>query len=139
MAMKMESTVPTGICCALVVAAALNLDRLALGQNAIWRPLTAGLIIGAILGEIRFGLTLGLWVEVLWLARPPLGGAIVPNGALALAAAMTGVSESLFLLDAPLDPQKPLAPLALALIVPLAHCMTLIEPATRRWGRLAHE
>ncbi|MDR2301979.1 MAG: PTS sugar transporter subunit IIC [Deltaproteobacteria bacterium] len=136
--MNMESTYPTHICWALVLAAILNLDRLALGQNAFWRPLVAGLIIGLLVGQVRLGLTLGLWVEVLWLGRPPLGGAIIPNGALALSAALVGLAGSLSFLNLPPDPQKPLAPLALGLIIPLAHYMTSIEPMTRRWGEFSH-
>ncbi|MDR2367522.1 MAG: PTS sugar transporter subunit IIC [Deltaproteobacteria bacterium] len=130
---------PAGICWALLVAAILNLDRLALGQNAFWRPLVAGAAMGAILGQPKLGLTLGLWVEVLWLGRPPLGGAIVPNGALAVSAAMVGLTLCLSFLGTAPDPHKPLAPLAMALIVPLAHYMTLIEPATRLWGLKTHD
>ncbi|MDR2386605.1 MAG: PTS sugar transporter subunit IIC [Deltaproteobacteria bacterium] len=135
----MEATYPTGIFWALVLAAILNLDRLALGQNAFWRPLVAGLVFGLMLGQVKLGLTLGLWVEVLWLARLPLGGTLIPNGALALTAALVGLTGSLYFLKLPYDPQKPLAPLALTIIIPLAHLMTLIEPNTRLWGKHSHQ
>jgi mannose/fructose/N-acetylgalactosamine-specific phosphotransferase system component IIC len=97
------------------------------------------MFIGLILGQIKLGLTLGLWAEVLWLSRPPLGGAIIPNGALAVSSAMVGIAGSLSLVGVTLDPSKPVAVLAMALVPPLAHYMTLVEPVTRAWSRKVHE
>jgi PTS system mannose-specific IIC component len=123
---------------ALVAASVLNLDRLALGQNAIGRPLVAGMLVGLIVGQTKLGLTLGLWAEVLWLVRPPLGGAIIPNGGLAVSAALVGVAGCLSWLGLPQDPEMPLPVLALAMVVPLAHYLTTIETVTRWWGKKAH-
>jgi mannose/fructose/N-acetylgalactosamine-specific phosphotransferase system component IIC len=123
---------------ALAAAALLNLDRLALGQNALCRPLVCGLAMGLILGQARLGLCLGLWAEVLWLARPPLGGAIVPNGGLAVSAVLVGICWGLALLGPPVALPGPMAVMGLALVPPLAHLMTLVEPANRAWGIKAH-
>jgi mannose/fructose/N-acetylgalactosamine-specific phosphotransferase system component IIC len=127
------------ICWALAVAAVLNLDRLALGQNAICRPLVIGLVVGLIFSQVRLGLTLGLWSEVLWLARPPLGGAIIPNGGLAVSTALAGIVGSLSFIGDIEHNSKPLTVLAMALVPPLAHFLTMVEPTTRFWGRKAHE
>jgi mannose/fructose/N-acetylgalactosamine-specific phosphotransferase system component IIC len=141
---------PSELFLALAAAALLNLDRLALGQNAISRPLVVGLLLGLILKKPSEGLTLGLWAEVLWLARPPLGGSIIPNGSLALAAVLCGLAaqdsravsdlcamaESKGLTATFNQPGRLV--LGLALIPPLAHLMNLVEPVTRNIGQRIH-
>jgi mannose/fructose/N-acetylgalactosamine-specific phosphotransferase system component IIC len=122
------------LCWALVLAATLNLDRMALGQNAISRPLIAGLIIGLLVGQERLGLKLGLWTELIWLARSPSDSYNPPNGYLAVSAALVGLAGSLAILGEPLDPEKPLAPLALILIVPLAYASVVVERENMKWS-----
>jgi mannose/fructose/N-acetylgalactosamine-specific phosphotransferase system component IIC len=137
----------------LATAALLNLDRQAFGQLALSRPLVVGGLVGLALGQAPAGLALGLWTELLWLARPPLGGTIPPNGGLAVSAALLGFTivlegppELLAPLalppetEAPPHPADPLAPgawtalwvLAFATIPPMARIMTGIETIARR-------
>ncbi|MDR1050537.1 MAG: PTS sugar transporter subunit IIC [Deltaproteobacteria bacterium] len=128
---------PAHLALALAAAALLNLDRLALGQNALGRPLLTGTAVGLILGLPLEGLTLGLWTEVLWLDRPPLGGAIIPNGSLAVASALAGLCLASGGPDLP-APGTILVP-AMTLVPPLARLANLVEPATRLWSQGAHK
>ncbi|MDR1609119.1 MAG: PTS sugar transporter subunit IIC [Deltaproteobacteria bacterium] len=74
----------SGFIAAVILGALLSLDRQSFGQTMLSRPLCVGLIVGWVLNEPISGLWLGLWTEILWLSRPPLGGFIAPNGGLAV-------------------------------------------------------
>jgi mannose/fructose/N-acetylgalactosamine-specific phosphotransferase system component IIC len=117
----------------LALAALLNLDRQACGQLALSRPLVAASLVGLAAGRFEFGFCLGLWTELLWLARPPLGGHTPPNGGLAASAAVLGCAA--IPVEAELaSPGRlmALAALAFALTPPLARLMTGIEAVSRR-------
>jgi mannose/fructose/N-acetylgalactosamine-specific phosphotransferase system component IIC len=111
------------------VAAALNLDRRAFAQSGLGRPLVTGLIIGWLLGDLRLGLTLGLWTELLWLWRLTVGGDFTPNGALALSAVLVAISLS-YGYNLVKD-TLPLDVLAFALIPVLAHLLIIQDKLDR--------
>ena len=73
----------------ILVGAFLNLDKQDFGHFMIGRPLVVGFVLGALTGELRFGIWMGLSAELLWLAAMPLGGQLTPNAGLAVSAALT--------------------------------------------------
>lgn len=62
-----------------VVALICGLDRTAILQVMISRPIVAAPLVAWLLGDISAGLEIGLMVELLWLARLPVGAAIPPD------------------------------------------------------------
>lgn len=62
-----------------VVALICGLDRVAALQIMISRPIVAAPLAGWLLGDIEVGLQVGLMIELLWLARLPVGAAIPPD------------------------------------------------------------
>lgn len=62
-----------------VVALICGLDRVAALQIMISRPIVAAPLAGWLLGDIETGLQIGLMLELLWLARLPVGAAIPPD------------------------------------------------------------
>lgn len=64
---------------AALVAMLAGLDRVALVQIMISRPLVAGPLTGLVLGQPMLGLEVGMLLELLWLGRLPVGAAIPPD------------------------------------------------------------
>jgi len=62
-----------------LVAILAGLDRVALVQIMISRPLVAGPLTGWLLGNPLTGLEVGMLLELLWLGRLPVGAAIPPD------------------------------------------------------------
>lgn len=62
-----------------VVALICGLDRVAMLQLMFSRPVVAAPLTGFVLGEPLIGLQVGLLVELLWLARLPVGAAVPPD------------------------------------------------------------
>lgn len=62
-----------------LVALVCGLDRVAALQIMISRPIVAAPLAGWLLGDIETGLQIGLMIELLWLARLPVGAAIPPD------------------------------------------------------------
>lgn len=62
-----------------LVAMLTGLDRVALVQIMISRPLVAGPLTGLVLGMPLLGLEVGMLLELLWLGRLPVGAAIPPD------------------------------------------------------------
>jgi len=62
-----------------LVAMLTGLDRVALVQVMISRPLVAGPLTGWLLGNPMVGLEVGMLLELLWLGRLPVGAAIPPD------------------------------------------------------------
>jgi PTS system mannose-specific IIC component len=62
-----------------LVAMLTGLDRVALVQVMISRPLVAGPLTGWVLGSPLIGLEVGMLLELLWLGRLPVGAAIPPD------------------------------------------------------------
>lgn len=61
------------------VALICGLDRTAILQIMISRPIVAAPLVAWLLGEPMIGLQIGMMVELLWLARLPVGAAIPPD------------------------------------------------------------
>ena len=61
------------------VALICGLDRVAAMQIMISRPIVAAPLAGWLLGNVEVGLQVGLMVELLWLARLPVGAVIPPD------------------------------------------------------------
>ena len=62
-----------------LVAMLTGLDRVALIQIMISRPLVAGPLTGWVLGYPLVGMEVGMLLELLWLGRLPVGAAIPPD------------------------------------------------------------
>lgn len=62
-----------------LVALFCGLDRVAILQGMLSRPLIAGPLVGWLLGDPLTGLQVGVMVELLWLARLPVGAAVPPD------------------------------------------------------------
>ena len=62
-----------------LVAMLTGLDRVALVQVMISRPLVAAPLTGWLLGYPMVGLEVGMLLELLWLGRLPVGAAIPPD------------------------------------------------------------
>jgi len=62
-----------------VVAVWAGLDRTAVLQLMLARPIVAAPLVGWVAGDAAAGLQIGLLVELLWLARLPVGAAIPPD------------------------------------------------------------
>ena len=64
---------------ASLVAVLCGLDRTAVLQLMLSRPIVAGPLTGLVLGEPLIGLQAGMLVELLWLGRLPVGASIPPD------------------------------------------------------------
>jgi len=62
-----------------MVALICGLDRVAILQILVSRPIVAAPLAGLLLGEPLIGLQIGVMVELLWLARLPVGAAVPPD------------------------------------------------------------
>lgn len=62
-----------------MVALICGLDRVAILQILVSRPIVAAPLAGLLLGEPLTGLQIGVMVELLWLARLPVGAAVPPD------------------------------------------------------------
>ena len=62
-----------------MISVLTGLDRVALVQIMISRPLVAGPLTGWALGNPLVGLEIGMLLELLWLGRLPVGAAIPPD------------------------------------------------------------
>ncbi|MDQ5988059.1 MAG: PTS sugar transporter subunit IIC [Syntrophus sp. SKADARSKE-3] len=98
------------------LGAVLCLDRLCF-QLMISRPVVTGPVIGLVLGDIRTGLLVGAFLELLWVDKPALGNYIPPNDSL-----LTVVITSALILsghgNAPVS--RELIVLALLVMLPLS-------------------
>ncbi len=62
-----------------LAAVVCGLDRIAVLQILLSRPIVAAPLVGLLLGDVAIGLQVGVMVELLWLARLPVGAAIPPD------------------------------------------------------------
>lgn len=92
-----------------VVAGILEWDIYGWGQTAISRPVIAGTIMGAVLGNIEAGMLVGATVELIYLGSIPVGAAIPPD-----ATSATTIATALTILSG-IDPHA-----APALAIPVA-------------------
>lgn len=108
-----------------------GLDRVAMLQIMISRPIVAAPLTAFVLGEPLIGLQIGVMVELLWLARLPVGAAVPPDDtqvAVAASALAVMLSQSL---DAP-GIELPL--LCLMVAIPLGKIGELLERFARRYN-----
>lgn len=80
-----------GLCAKALVAllaGCLAVDRVAFLQSLLSRPLPAAALAGLLLGRPETGLWCGMFLELIWIVRHPVGGAIPPDETLA---ALAGV------------------------------------------------
>ena len=71
-----------------LIVALLDLDNSAIGHFMISRPLVAGPLMGFFLKDMALGLQTGALLELLWIARLPLGASVPANISLATAFAV---------------------------------------------------
>ena len=63
-----------------LVGSLLVLDTTVAFQFLISQPLIACTVLGWFLGDIRLGLEVGFYIQLLWLSSMPVGAAIIPEG-----------------------------------------------------------
>ena len=66
-----------GLTIGALVSLICGLDRVAILQIMISRPIVAAPLTALLLGDPLIGLQIGVMVELLWLARLPVGAAAV--------------------------------------------------------------
>ncbi len=66
----------------------LALDRGPFLQSMVSRPICAAPIAGWLVGDFNTGLICGMYVELIWLARLPVGGSVPPDDTAAALAAL---------------------------------------------------
>ncbi|PLY03653.1 MAG: hypothetical protein C0623_01145 [Desulfuromonas sp.] len=112
-----------------LVAVICGLDRMAVCQVMISRPIVAGPLTGFVLGAPLIGLEVGLLVELLWLGRLPVGASIPPDdtqiatGATFLAISAAGIWNY---------PQPVTIAICLLVAIPLGKSGQLFDHMTRR-------
>ncbi|RLB76106.1 MAG: hypothetical protein DRH06_06645 [Deltaproteobacteria bacterium] len=68
-----------GLTIGALVSLICGLDRVAILQVMISRPIVAAPLTALLLGDPMIGLQIGVMVELLWLARLPVGAAVPPD------------------------------------------------------------
>jgi PTS system mannose-specific IIC component len=63
----------------IALSAVLSLDRTAFFQTMLSRPLPVSLIAGWLMGDMHTGVACGVLLELIWLARLPVGGSVPPD------------------------------------------------------------
>jgi mannose/fructose/N-acetylgalactosamine-specific phosphotransferase system component IIC len=63
-----------------LLGAVIILDKYALGEFGLSQPIVTGTIIGAIFGDVWFGVFLGAMIQVVFLGGLPIGRDIPPDG-----------------------------------------------------------
>jgi len=117
-----------------LVAIFAGIDRTAMWQFMLSRPIVAAPLTGVLLGDPEAGLLVGVLVELLWLGRLPVGAAIPPDDTqVAVAAvALTAILGPLQGYEGPA-----LAILATIVMLPLGKVGQLFDRVARHGnGRL---
>lgn len=63
----------------VLVGALLSLDRTAFLQSMVSRPLPVSFIAGLVLGDAQMAMGCGVILELIWLAKIPVGGMVPPD------------------------------------------------------------
>ncbi len=101
----------------------LCLDRICL-QLMISRPIVTAPIIGLVLGDIRTGLIIGAFLELLWVDRPALGNYIPPNDSLLAVFITAAAILAGFQLG---DASRSLLAFSLLLFLPMSYVTQIID------------
>ncbi|PLX41483.1 MAG: hypothetical protein C0608_05560 [Deltaproteobacteria bacterium] len=72
------------------VGGLLRMDRTALVQTMLSRPVLAAPLAGIIIGDIPAGILCGVLMEPIWLARIPVGSRVPPDETIAAITAVAG-------------------------------------------------
>jgi len=122
---------PVDLLIGAAVALVCGLDRTAILQLMISRPIVAAPLVAWLLGEPMVGLQIGLLVELLWLARLPVGAAIPPDDTqVAIASSVLAID-----LGQALDsPGIELLLICLLVALPLGKVGQLFDHLTRQWN-----
>lgn len=119
------------------VAVVAGLDRTAVFQFMISRPIVAAPLTGWLLGAPLVGLQVGVLVELLWLGRLPIGAAIPPDDTqVAVGSTFLAISVGSVLHQSGL----PFTVLCTLIALPLGRVGQLFDQLARHWnGRLLHK
>lgn len=119
-----------------LVSMVTGLDRVALIQAMISRPLVAAPLTGWVLGSPLIGLEIGMLLELLWLGRLPVGAAIPPDDTqVSVGATVLAVSMGHFLNMGGM----PLVLLSVLIAIPLGKCGQFFDKIARHVNdRVAH-
>ncbi len=114
-----------------LIGGVLNLDRTALLQIMVSRPLVASGIIGALIGDLHHGLVIGVLLELLWLGELPVGAHVTTNET-----ALTAVITAVALLSAPSPGgvDRGLIAFVILLFLPLGLVFRRVDEAVRRFN-----
>lgn len=104
------------------------LDRVAVFQFKISRPIVAAPLIGLVLGQVAIGVVMGGMLELLWVGRSPIGGRIPPHESLCSIVITAGV---IMAGAATLENDKELMVLGILLGMPLARIGSFLEDRLR--------
>ena len=114
-----------------LVSLLCGLDRTALLQIMISRPLVAAPLAAWLLGEPLVGLQVGVMVELLWLARLPVGAAIPPDDTqVSIAGTVLAISLGKILHADSLE----LLLLCLLVVIPLGKIGQFFDHAARQYN-----
>ena len=83
----MESQLLLTLLSLSALSALMELDNVYAGQFMLSRPLVVGTVLGLLYGDIRTGVQLGIWTELLLLDQLPVGGYVPPSGGVCAASA----------------------------------------------------
>jgi PTS system mannose-specific IIC component len=112
-----------------LIAVICGLDRMALCQFMISRPIVAGPLAGFFLGEPLLGLQVGMLTELLWLGRLPVGANIPPDDT---QIAVGGTFLATYTLSLWSYPEPVNIAIGLLLAIPLAKSGQLFDHMARR-------
>jgi len=114
---------------AAVIAVFCGLDRIAVSQFMISRPIVAGPLTGIFLGEPLLGLHIGMLIELLWLGRIPVGATIPPDDT---QVAVGGTFLATYMAASTNYPEPVNIAIALLVALPLAKSGQLFDHMARR-------
>ncbi len=111
------------------IAIVCGLDRMAISQFMISRPIVAGPLAGLVLAEPFIGLMVGMLIELLWLGRLPVGATIPPDDT---QIAVGGTFLAVYAQTMWSYPEPVNIALGLLIALPLAKCGQLFDHMARR-------
>lgn len=104
--------------------------------ESLYQPIVMGPLIGAILGDVKTGLTVGATYQLLTIGNMPVGGAQPPN------AVIGGIMATVFAVASGFEPEAAAAaaiPFALLGQYGVTLMFTIMSPLMARADKFAHE